>query len=567
MTDDDQRYPERVPPRNSAAEAQDWIGRARDLDGHRLLDRILDHPQSGELIRALPLADFHWVVHRIGPDEALPLLAEAEDRQWQHLLDLELWRKDRLYLPEIDVWLDRFGQADFDRLCAWFLGPGRETALHYLWQKAELAIIDPQDEIELPEDFFTLDNVIHFRTRDPDDRNRLKDLLVALADVDYEGYQRFVLDWSALLPAENEEELYRLRNNRLAEHGFLSFEEAAPIYAPLPPQDAVVGRPPDQPSGFDAPPDLAPITPIYSAQPEGLLAEVLARLGNQDLADRFCMEFASLVNQVLAADAAPVHDRDMVAAACRKAAGHLNLALEKLCDRDVNQALGVIAQNHLTTLFRIGYGQVVKLKREAEKWTRQSWFQAQGLGTGFWGDTRGGALAGLLARRPQFWAGPEETEEYRDFKTVDDLAQTMRALLGLMTLDALLNHAVGRIDHEIIEDEALTFQTLLLTPWVRHQLGLPPQTAPLTIDQARRALETLRQNESGPPYRMSGYKEEFINDWIQRLPENRADAEAVAREQLDRAWDDFVDEYMWVDAENVDRTYHPFLLVAESPTK
>jgi len=34
---------------------------------------------------------------------------------------------------------------------------------------------------------------------------------------------------------ETEEELYRLRTNRLAEYGFASFEEALAVYAPLDP--------------------------------------------------------------------------------------------------------------------------------------------------------------------------------------------------------------------------------------------------------------------------------------------------------------------------------------------
>jgi hypothetical protein len=65
------------------------------LSGKETLDRILalDNPQS--LIKKLPNEDFFWLVKKVGEDDCLPLLKLASEDQWEYLLDLELWEKDR----------------------------------------------------------------------------------------------------------------------------------------------------------------------------------------------------------------------------------------------------------------------------------------------------------------------------------------------------------------------------------------------------------------------------------------------------------------------------------------
>ncbi|PQP33594.1 hypothetical protein C6A37_12120, partial [Desulfobacteraceae bacterium SEEP-SAG9] len=54
---------------------------------------------------------------------------------------------------------------------------------------------------------------------------------------DHSIYQNVLLESSSIIPAELEEEAYRLRNVRLGEKGFLPFDEAISIYQPLSPDD------------------------------------------------------------------------------------------------------------------------------------------------------------------------------------------------------------------------------------------------------------------------------------------------------------------------------------------
>jgi len=62
------------------------------LSGTEVMDRILEHPDPPGLIEGLPSEDFFWLIKRVGED-SMQLLKLASLRQWQYLLDLELWEK------------------------------------------------------------------------------------------------------------------------------------------------------------------------------------------------------------------------------------------------------------------------------------------------------------------------------------------------------------------------------------------------------------------------------------------------------------------------------------------
>ncbi|MBW2119384.1 MAG: hypothetical protein JRH09_15880, partial [Deltaproteobacteria bacterium] len=82
------------------------------LSGEMALDRILREDNPRELIRGLPHEDFFWLVKKVGDNDCLTLLELASQDQWQYLLDLEMWRKDRLNPDKALQWLERLKQAD-----------------------------------------------------------------------------------------------------------------------------------------------------------------------------------------------------------------------------------------------------------------------------------------------------------------------------------------------------------------------------------------------------------------------------------------------------------------------
>jgi hypothetical protein len=77
------------------------------LSGSVALNRILGLENPEAFVRNMAHVDLYWAVKKIGEEDALPVLQMASSEQWQFLLDLELWKKDRLDLGQASAWMGR----------------------------------------------------------------------------------------------------------------------------------------------------------------------------------------------------------------------------------------------------------------------------------------------------------------------------------------------------------------------------------------------------------------------------------------------------------------------------
>ena len=371
------------------------------LSGNKILDRLLEMENPRETVHSLSSGDFYWLVKKIGDEDCMPLLALASTDQWQYLIDLEIWKRDRVDVAHSWDWLKRLQQADFGRLIKWLLNKGETFTYYHLFRSIELIVIGDDDEAyTLPEGFFSLDGNVYIRVIDSDHQETIESIIREIARQDLARYQALVLGLGGLLPAETEEKMYRMKNVRLAEHGFLPHEEAVSIYAPLEPEDLGMRK---EKRLNDVVVDdevraMVPLSPFVRAEANNILTEGLH--GNADPAflDRIRLEFAGLSNQLLVADGLLNPELDVLIGSCRKAASYLNLALERLGGRDLSKAQEVLRKHSLVELFRVGFGLALKVKWEAERWVKESWFYDQGLDVDFWAERWGGVLGGLLAK-------------------------------------------------------------------------------------------------------------------------------------------------------------------------
>jgi len=220
------------------------------LPPQQALDRILSDPQPAALVHSFPDNDFYLLVHDIGPEEALPLLALASDKQWDHMVDLESWGRDRIENNSVTRWLNLLLEADPKRFIQWFLKERLSFVEFYLFHNIEVRVREhDQDPSEFGEGFFTLDQVYYMRflnlpaalqgsaIGEEERRNFLMKFLERLAAHDHLVFQNVLLEATHVIPAETEEEELRWRNVRLAEKGFLAFDEAIGIYQAVQPRD------------------------------------------------------------------------------------------------------------------------------------------------------------------------------------------------------------------------------------------------------------------------------------------------------------------------------------------
>ncbi|MBP1742858.1 MAG: putative cytosolic protein, partial [Deltaproteobacteria bacterium] len=309
------------------------------------------------------------------------------------------------------------------------------------------------------------------RILDPEHEEVVRNLLQLLASKDYTRYQAILMGLSGVLPAEAEEEMYRRRNVRLSEDGFLPYEEAVSVYTVLKKDlvkeklSAAVG-------------DLrfseeehseAPLMPILHVSDHHLMVAAIRKSGDPLLLDRITMEFAGLCSQVFSAEGVSENTAETLENAVRKAASYVNVGLERWCGRDLALCERVLRENTLLDLFRSGFSMALQVRWETEQWLKAAWFARQGFRPAFWEEEWGATLVGVVQKRPLLFDGSRKEEPYRVFESLEEVETCRKTMRRLMVLDRLLRTLVDRhpLEEKWSKDPLFTFHSLLFNYWSR----------------------------------------------------------------------------------------------------
>jgi len=481
-----------------SSDTQTSLERLKNLkkERERLLslppDAAMEHLVSEKgaiaVVHSFPPEDFHLLIRDIGAKNALPLLALASSRQWEYILDIEIWQKDRMDFAAATKWLHLLLSADPGRLAEWCAKEKDSFIDFFLLRNIEVRIREyDESPSELGNDFSTFDDTFYFRILEPpfspatqatpEDTQHGKQylegrkdflmlLLQRLSNFDHPRFQNILLESVAILPAETEEEIYRLRNVRLAEKGFLPFEEAVGIYQPLTVKE-LKNRIKKLKSESVTDDNFMPV-PYYAQnllEPDGILAKALSVVKNETVLMQLQSEFAGLCNQLLIADQKVITGRSGLHEAVKKASGYMGIGLESISKTQETQ----IEQYLLSDIFRVGYGRALGLKWRAEKWRNNSWFMAQGLPLSFWDEKWLGVIGGLLIKRPLYYDKHQTDTLYRDFSTTEDITVTDSILTEIIAFDRLLAALSLEVKPHGTTN-LLTYKNLLLTHWARETI-------------------------------------------------------------------------------------------------
>ena len=568
--------------RNLAEERKEIIS----LPPEKAVDRILNASQPAALVHSFPEEDLYLLIQDIGRQDALAILSLASDKQWEYLLDMDLWVKDRINIKMLTTWLDLFNRADPKRCINWMVDRKTDFLEYYLFQNVEVRLREhDQDPSEFGDDFFTYDNIYYMRLRprppavDPEagDAFEIQEhqrqefitkLIAGLADFDHIAYQKILLEAANVLPAETEEEAYRRRNVRLAEKGFLPFEEAVRIYHPLTPDDIKthMSKSSQTVSSSD---QLIPV-PLYSTrmlEEDNLFARALSRISTAEDIEHLQTEFAGLCNQIIVADQRPIADRDALRDVVKKASGYISIGLERMTgESETSQKkqkkypAAFIRQYLLADLFRIGYGQALALKWRAEKWLADCWFAGQGISLTFWGEAWLGVLGGLLIKRPLFFDNYRSGKIYREFFSKADITETETSLDDIFAFDNLLSLMSIKLD-PLSSYGFLTFKNLILTLWARHICGLPEDPRPLTLKQFKRFFDQLGPPETKPKKITRAMKVSFLHWLCARTTLKDYEISEKLGHVFENLFTEIESEYGAVSTEDLDPRYiHLFLI-------
>ena len=469
------------------------------------LREILNSNQPATLVQSLSPEDFYFLIHDIGIDDALPLVELAASSQWEYVLDLETWRRDHIDLPVLSSWLQILFQADRNRLVRWLLAEKTELFEYYLFRYIDVKIRQhDQDPSDFRTHYFTLDDIFYIRflrdtsaDGDSDEEEDCfeKTLLEHMALMDYTTYQNVLLEVMSVIPAEVEEEDYRLRNVRLAEKGFVPFEEAMEVYAPMGmDRMALYRRKSPASSKKNGASESLPPVAISLHTEHAFFTDALRVIESEGGVNDLQLEFAALLNSLISADQKPVREREALNGVIKKAVGYLSIGLELITGEahDAVKAAHGLRTYRLAHIFRLGYTQAMELKFRSDKWVKESWFKSKGLPLSFWDEDFMGVIGGLLVHRPYYFDNYETGILYREFETLADIHETRQQLEDIIDLDNLMS--LMPVNPAQFPDPQITYIRLILTAWACHLIE-KDSVRPLTPTELRRFFERLWQGE------------------------------------------------------------------------
>ena len=173
----------------------------------------------------------------------------------------------------------------------------------------------------------------------------------------------------------------------------------------------------------------------------------------------------------------------------------LSGAREKI---DPSQTAALITRHPLPQIFKVGFGEALKLKWRTEKWLDRSWFARSGMRLTFWGEQWLGVLGGLLLRKPLFYDNYKTGVLYREFASLEDIGTTQDIFIQIKAVDDLLSLMTIEIDLPAASGFP-TYKNLILTLWAGYYLKLPaPKPKPIKLKKFLPFFKELLPGEAKP---------------------------------------------------------------------
>lgn len=467
------------------------------------LQSVVDDPLSLEqrddlpqFVPRLPAVAFVQVARGLRGEDRLELvLPHASPEQLTALLDLDGWTRDRVAVDKARAWLvaiaDAYAQADKER---GELTQTIEDMDPEMWTMALLpgtAVfeLDPDDVEQREQALAAVDSLFSYETPcggfivavpDTELGHAVIHVLERVYADDLQTGRRLALSLRGAVAAQLEEDLLRWRTGRLADLGFVDWDEAMKLFRPL---DLKSAREAAAATAAPAPPrDGDPLVAFPSVQ-AGLLRRVLGALTAAQQGVR-AREFTLLVNELMSAQRYEPGDPKAQERAFHQAEATVNLGLELLVsgaqvpapeqDAYLADRIGALG---LRGVFRVGYGPLATLRKTAlalHKEGRVSLTKTGSLLDRPWGP-------GLEALSRWFPELPIEATStgVRPIASLRDIARATELLaqaaaLAALTFDprgyAVDPQWVSRVD----EPDRLTLGDLVRTAAIRSHLPQEP---------------------------------------------------------------------------------------------
>ncbi len=404
----------------------------RGLTARSREDLLAASQRPTEIMRRVSEEEVFYTIKQLGESDAPTIIALTTRKQFQYIMDVDLWKKDMLDLNAASRWLNIIAAAGEQKILQFVQITDSELLITLLGKF--LKIITRDEDCDLTEQLdslpaFTLDDVFYIEFTSPDTEDALKRILESIFRWNNIFYLHLMehLTWDNKI--EIEELARKWRAARLSEKGFPEFDEVLEIYQYLhkngihyPADDMLSPH-----EEAEAPEPLMEF-PLKVLESNNLFRRSLARTALLEERDRMSRELAHLANKVIIADGKDPGSLEEIGASLNKVAAYINIALEEICDEDVTNAARILQTNHMELLFRRGFSLILDLRKDVRQFIRNYEGGIENLG-----NPLAGIVSGLLQKRPYYAGNVFENQPPREFEFLQDI----NSIRGMMNQQAL----------------------------------------------------------------------------------------------------------------------------------
>jgi Family of unknown function (DUF6178) len=417
---------------------------------------LSEHPE--QLVQQLPELEVFLTVKEVGEMDSLDLISLTTAEQFQYILDLDLWKRDQLEPVKVLHWMEILLESGEKKVAQFIQSTDPEPIVLLL--KRFLRVMTSEGEpVEVRDrlPLFTLDQHYFIDFKGKGVREIFQPFLEIFYRVDEKGYRRLMDSLIVELESELEETGYRLRNGRLADHGFPDFEEALEIYSFVNP-DSLTGE-----KGIRQIRDLGETkkeSPTFylAFQNEGpLLSSVLSRIDPREQ-DRLSQEITSLCNKAIVAGGLDLSNIAGMERVIRKVYHYLNLGLQYLSQEEEEKAFEFVQSLPMQRLFQCGVSTTILLRRKAESILKGPWFSGRQENLVLLDTPHFEKFEGILRKRPALY----RDGAYEDFKSLQDLEEAENFLEFVETV---VNFLRKELNSSPLELEEMDFKDCHPETW------------------------------------------------------------------------------------------------------
>ncbi len=488
---------------------------------------IISSPDPIKLLKKLSPQEIYLTVKESwGTDAAVILEMTAPDKIVQ-LLDMDIWKRDRIDFGKFMEWLQLLSEGG-GRVLTKSLFTLDEPLLILFFK----AIIEAtgrnldQDPLELSDGgWFSFDNLYYFKPIDEEtDFDLVSNILMQFFEREPDYYHVIMEGVIGDLPSPMEEDAYQLRSSRMSMIGFPELDEARELFLFEDPER--IAEEIRSMSGkviYVDDQQAEELPPHYWLLPKktgGFFEDLMGEAADDDDTTQLFWELSYLVHKVVAASGLDLSDVEELVSSAQMTRDYINLGLEYLAGVRHDEGKRIIREVYLVQLFRLGYTQVLAERKRNEVLVSRL---SNIIEPALWGDYARNVVTGLLERKPLFYEGlAGGRADYRNFRSPADLAVSAEFMAQLSARIHLISEIIDIPDdirpwlirNAKIHDWGL--EHLFMTAFVRACLAGVWEVVPLSTEDLARFYDMVKETP--------GIGDRVIREveaFVRRMPESR----------------------------------------------